>query len=86
MFVFRSFANGFNSNSQDVLNDVTEYLKGLPTDFMTSTNNFFNQMSMDSLFPGMTGTQGLRDEEASNNADLKAVVQGKKEVRVPPGE
>ena len=84
MVCYRSLANGLSTNSEDALNDITEYLKGLPTDFMSNPNNFFNQMRLASLL--QQGGAPLREEDPLNDADLKAVVQGKKEVRVPPGQ
>ena len=55
---------------------MTEYLKDFPADMLLDSSNFFNQFSK------LLNTE---KHDGADMANIKDVVQGKKEVAVPPG-
>ncbi len=55
---------------------MTEYLKDFPADMLLDSSNFFNQF---------TKLLSSGKEEGADMANIKDVVQGKKEVAIPPG-
>ena len=55
---------------------MTEYLKDFPADKLLDSSNFFNQFSK------LLNTE---KHDGADMANIKDVVQGKKEVAVPPG-
>ena len=69
-----SLQNGLNQS--DILSDMTEYLKDFPADLLLDSSNFFSQFSK------LLNTE---KHDSADMANIKDVVQGKKEVAVPPG-
>lgn len=63
-------------NEADLLTDMTEYLKDFPADKLLDSSHFFDQFSK--LL--------VTEKHEADLANIKDVVQGKKEVAVPPGE
>ena len=55
---------------------MTEYLKDFPADMLLDSSNFFSQFSK------LLNTE---KHDGADMANIKDVVQGKKEVAVPPG-
>ena len=67
-----------------------EYLRDLPLDWLSDATDLFSQTlqlgglmggAPKSLGAGLGGAEGEEEDK-----DIKAVVQGKKQVSVPPGE
>ena len=62
------------------MTDMSEYLKNLQDNFFTDSSNFFSDtLKLTNLFSQTNPEDELTPE-------VSAVVQGKKEVRMPPGE
>ena len=65
--------------------DVSDYLRDFPTEWLADSSQLLSQTLQ---WAGLlTGTQGLsQQDDTFNDPNINAVVQGKKEVRAPPGK
>ena len=76
VIIYLSFSLQNGLNQSDILSDMTEYLKDFPADMLLDSSNFFSQFSK------LLNTE---KHDGADMANIKDVVQGKKEVAVPPG-
>lgn len=64
--------------------DVSDYLRDFPTEWLADSSQFLSQtLQWAGLLPG---AGGLSQYDSLNDPNINAVMQGKKEVRAPPGE
>jgi len=62
---------------ESMATNITEYLKEFPVDGLNSSNFLSETLK----FPAL-----IKEDHQMTDAQIKAVAQGTKEVRVPPGE